>query len=193
MRRGGGVRIGARINKKVVGAFRADDETLLSVKEEVIAFVFGGGSGAEKVGTAARFGEAFGGEDLPAQQRRDIARLLRVGPVQHDRVADQIGAHAEDTGKFVAEAADFLADCAGSDPIQSFAAPLDRVAHAQQLALSGLAQPLPGEAYFFLVHVQDKLTRSRIHEIARRIPRAALFFIQQMVEHEVLQARSSMV
>ncbi len=185
MRRGSGVRIGAGVDEEVVGAFRADDEALLAVQQEVIALVFRRRRRAEKIRSAARFGETFGGENVAPEQRLDITRLLLVGSMQHDGVADQIRADAEDAGEFVAQAADFLADGARSYPVQSFAAPLDRLAHAEQLAPSGLVQPLPRETYFVLVHVQDQLARRRIRKIARRIAGAALVFIQQMVEHVV--------
>ncbi len=54
------IRVGASINQKIIRAFRADDETLLSVEDIGVAVARSASRHPKKVGAAARFGQRFG-------------------------------------------------------------------------------------------------------------------------------------
>ncbi len=178
-----GLRIGFGVNQKIVRAFRAYDKSLLAIEQKVVAFVLGRGGRAEKVGAAARLGQTFGREDVAAQQRFDIFFLLRVRAMQNNGIADQFGAHAEGAGEDVAEGADFLHYHAGRYPIHVPAAPLFRIAAAEQVAAARLLQKLPGKLDFILVHIQDHLPGHPAHQVAGFLAQLLLRIGHQIIEH----------
>ena len=62
-----GVEIGPGIEQKIIGPLAADDEAFLAVDQEMIPAILGLGRGPEKIRSAARLGQTFGGKDFPSR------------------------------------------------------------------------------------------------------------------------------
>jgi len=167
---GGGIKIGPRIEQEIIGPLAAHDEAFLAVHEKMIPPVLGPSRGAEEIGAAARFRQAFGGEEFPPQEGFDVFFLLGVRAVADDGVADQLGTDAEDAGKFVAEGADLLHEHASGYPVHFPAAPFFRVAASQQIPPARLLEKFLGKLDGVRVHIEDHLPGHPFYEFPGLVP-----------------------
>ncbi len=96
--------------------------------------------------------------------------------MQNDCIADQLGADAEDAGKFIAKRAHLFKSHASGHPIHLPAAPFPGIANAKEGAPGGLSQKFPGKFNLIAVHLQDHLPGHPFNQCAHFFSKLKLFF-----------------
>ncbi len=154
---GSAVRIRSGIDQKKVRPFSSHDEPLLAVEQEIVAFILCRGGGAEKIGAAPGFGEAFRCKNVPFEKGFYVFFLLVVPAVEDNGVADQFCSHPESAGKNIAQHPDLLHDHAGGDPVHIPSAPFFGIAASHKIAAAGLLEKFFRKLDLVGIHIQNHL------------------------------------
>jgi len=150
--------IGIAIDDEEVRPVGGDDETFLSTDNEMVALELRPRRGAEEIGAAPGFGQGFGGDQLPLQERLEEFFLLLFRPEGVEGLTDD-RRHGEGAGEGRPQDADLLEGGDFGAPGQAATALLFREAQTEQVPVSQCLDKLSRIGDLVPVHPPDQIGR----------------------------------
>ena len=149
---------------------------LAAVEQVAVALAHGGGGHAGGVGAGAGLRDGQRGGDLAGRQARQVAALLRVGAVGHDRVAGGV-LHEVDDGGGGARPGDLLDGAAERQRSQPRATVGLRHVETHEPGLGEVLQRF-ARIELGLVHLGGQRRHALARDRARQVARLSFFFAQ---------------